>query len=89
MEELTAQITEDEQLQLWVKGKSVHCDQCCPDFSCCRPELLAPPEVRRAYQVANQKERSKYLGAFLGEAIATYDPKAKVYIAGITEEEPN
>ena len=33
------------QLDEWVKGNPIHNnvdDECCPDFSCCRPELLAP-----------------------------------------------
>lgn len=42
-------MTPNEQLELWVRGKSVHNDErdeCCPDFSCCSPELLAPEHER-------------------------------------------
>ena len=31
------------QLRMWIHGVSIHnafSDECCPDFSCCRPELL-------------------------------------------------
>ena len=37
-------MTAKEQLDKWVAGDSVHDyenDQCCPDFSCCNPDLAA------------------------------------------------
>lgn len=43
--------------------------ECCPDFSCCRPELLAPREVREAFAAASEQERMRYLAMFLGAAI--------------------
>ncbi len=53
----------DVQLDLWLKGVSVHTkppegveDECCHDFSCCYPELLLPLAERQAYV---QKRRSK------------------------------
>ncbi len=33
----------DNQLEEWVKGISIHNtkdEECCPDFSCCKPEFL-------------------------------------------------
>ena len=72
--------TSDEQLTLWLNGTSVHLRskrhgesyQCCPDFSCCKPELLAPTSVRRAY-VNKPAEREgmliKFLGAMIGSAM--------------------
>jgi len=62
----------DEQLALWVSGESVHNsarDECCPDFSCCQPSLLQPPEVRQAFADASPDEREKWLMVFLGSAV--------------------
>lgn len=79
-----------KQLRLWVKGKSVHdkCkkgDQCCPDFSCCMPELKAPKEERELFQqlyLANRHEEcERMLMMFLGRALPLITDK-KVYIAG-------
>lgn len=44
----------EEHLDAWVAGRSVHDDEdlCCPDFSCCFPELLWPVEQRRAFKAA-------------------------------------
>lgn len=77
--------TFDQQLLDWVKGNSIHNavrDECCPDFSCCRPELLAPLEEREHFLVATEPERTRMLGMFLGRAMATIKPEKKVYIAG-------
>ena len=73
-----------EQLDSWVEGKSIHLpEQCCPDFSCCRPELLAPKEVREvfaaAYKTDNEAVQMRMLMEFLSKA---FDTK-KVYIAGL------
>lgn len=78
-------MTPDEQLRLWVEGNSVHNDddeggECCPDFSCCRPELLAPREIREAFVRAGAAERHKYLYGFLGAALAGYTKR--VHVAG-------
>lgn len=40
------------QLCRWAAGEPVHDMErngCVPDFSCCRPELLVPLEVRELY----------------------------------------
>jgi hypothetical protein len=45
-------MTPDEQLELWLAGNSVHnpdTDECCPDFSCCVPELQMGPEERQKH----------------------------------------
>jgi len=49
-------MTREEQLDLWLDGKSVHNDDanfdesgCCPDFSCCKPELLVSIEDRELF----------------------------------------
>jgi len=74
-----------KQLELWVKGESVHNDErgeCCPDFSCCKPYLLAPKHERKAFLEADQKGDSKtttsMLYEFLGRSFASPD----VYVAG-------
>jgi len=44
------------QLALWVEGRSLHDhdrDECVPDYSCCRPELAVPKEVRELYLKAH------------------------------------
>lgn len=83
-------MTYEEQLQLWVEGKSVHDsdekgEQCCPDFSCCRPELQVPKEERELFQQLYLEEKhsesERMLMMFLGRAISLLTDK-KVYIAG-------
>jgi hypothetical protein len=40
-------LSPDQQLAEWVNGLSVCHNsegECCPDFSCCQPQLLWPPE---------------------------------------------
>lgn len=48
------------QLEEWVAGRSLHCDsldQCCPDFSCCEPSLLAEKDERERFLAAwNEKD---------------------------------
>ena len=70
--------THEEQLQLWVAGESVHVRssgdegyECCPDFSCCEPDMLVPVEIRKAFQVASTEARQKYLMTFLSDIITT------------------
>ena len=79
----------DEQLDQWVKGSSVHLgdgdeSQCCPDFSCCQPRLLAPKEVREKFRDADEETRLGMLGYFLSAAIdlAAKGSGKTVYIAG-------
>lgn len=64
----------EEQLNLWVAGESVHVTvsgrkrgttDCCPDFSCCQPELLQPVEVRQAFVNATEDDRHLFLLRFL------------------------
>ena len=52
-------MTPMRQLERWVKGESVHnstTDECCPDFSCCSPNLLWPKEKRVAFAEASVEE---------------------------------
>ena len=78
-------MTPEEQLDLWIEGKSVHNkerDECCPDFSCCEPSLLAPKEARIAFKKANEETRMGMLGVFLSGAVSKAAEEARVYIAG-------
>lgn len=73
----------DTQLAEWVKGNPVHAEHgCCPDFSCCKPSLLAPVEVRQKFAAADDKTRTMFLIGFLGAAMAEAGLAKKVYIAG-------
>ena len=81
-----------EQVRVWaLEDKSIHNkerDECCPDFSCCTPELLAPKAVRELYYRAelsgNHKVVERLLGEFLGKMVDNMPDKRKrkIYIAG-------
>lgn len=82
-------MTNNEQLLKWVKGESVHNNelgQCCPDFSCCNPDMNTSLEVRELFMEAHlnddESQKMKLLGMFLGQAISTISDK-KVYIGGV------
>ncbi len=53
-------LTPERQLKEWQAGRP-QCpntdSECCPDFSCCKAELLAPPDIRDAYIAATREER--------------------------------
>ena len=72
-------MTSDEQLERWVAGDPQHNHdlpdggECCPDFSCCRPELLAPVEVRETFAKATEEQRDGMLMMFLGGLIAGHE----------------
>lgn len=85
-------ITPQEQLRRWVDGDPVHTidpDQCCPDFSCCQPHLLADVEIRRAFAAASDQDRYGLLLGFLGSLIQS-DPelsKKNIEIVGTDRAE--
>ena len=79
-----------QQTSEWLNGNPQHNkvdDECCPDFSCCQPDLLAPKEVREIFynaeKTGNQKLIDRMLGEFLSKMVATKFPNKKVYIAGV------
>lgn len=75
-------MTPAEQLDLWVEGKSCCPNdrgECCPDFSCCVPEVLAPLEMRQMFRDAPERREAMLFG-FLGAALATQP--VSVYVAG-------
>ena len=72
-----APVREARQLNRWLRGQSFHLefpDLCTPDFSCCRPDLLAPVEERELYVQAHNAGDAKTLTRlecmFLGRLIA-------------------
>ena len=72
-----------KQLQSWLEGKPVHDtvnDQCCPDFSGCVPELLAPFETRKAFVEGDADTRMVMLSMFLGGAVQSLAPNTDVYV---------
>jgi len=74
-------MTCDEQLAKWVDGDSIHNetrDECCPDFSYCNPELLAPEHERQAFAQGDEATRMQMLMTFLGKLLEGQ----KVHIAG-------
>lgn len=77
-------MTYDEQLAQWVEGRPAHGNQCCPDFSCCRPELLAPESVRKifmaAHRAGNENVTTRMLMEFLSKALAG---SHEIHIAGL------
>ena len=81
---MTFSMTYLDQLDSWVSGLPKHGDQCCPDFSCCQPDLLAPKDVREvfvaAYKAKNESVTMRMLMEFLGRAFAT---GKKAYIVGL------
>ena len=51
-------VTEADQLELWLMGKSIHTeDGCVPDFSCCAPSLQASLEERWIFVNSYQEKR--------------------------------
>ena len=76
-------MTYAEQLDAWVAGNPIHkqdTNECCPDFSCCRPELGIPIEQRILFR-DHPEHRHEMLMVFLGAAISSMTDK-KVYLAG-------
>ena len=82
-------MTISEQVARWVAGESVHNaarDECCPDFSCCQPEMQWAEPRRREFQEAclagdDEKVEGMLFGA-LTRAIAELDGDARVHVAG-------
>jgi len=80
-------VTQKKQLELWLKGTSRHdyeSGQCCPDFSCCNPELLASETERKlfydAYYRGDEEQKTMLLCGFLGALMAALGKNA--YVAG-------
>lgn len=80
-------MTSHEQLKKWMEGESVHDKEyntCVPDFSCCKPELLADKPTRQMFYHAvlhNQEDVIiAMLFSFLAKAIEYSGVKKEIYI---------
>jgi len=62
-------------------------DECCPDFSCCQPELLADEKTRRAFAEADDETRMSMLGMFLGAGLGRLVEDGDVYLSGFDDPE--
>jgi hypothetical protein len=89
-------MTHQEQLTLWVEGTPVHRgkkedpdNECCPDFSCCKPELLQPKAVREAYVVAQGEARMKFWALFLQAACSALAPDKSFHVGCDKPTEPS
>lgn len=63
LNELAVKTRKAEQLEQWLNGNCIHMridghQHCCPDMSCCHPELLAPFLIRRLYVEAFLKNNA-------------------------------
>ena len=79
-------MTPDEQLEKWVAGNPIHNNtrefggrvlqggECCPDFSCCHAQLLAPLEEREKFR-DNPKARPQMLMNFLSRFLESQGHK--------------
>lgn len=73
----------EQQLELWVQGNSVHNrehDHCCPDFSCCFPELAVDLDVRQRFARAindNEIDVINHMLQFFYEALQIYQWREK------------
>lgn len=75
-------ITPEQQELDWVNGKP-SCPntsgECCPDFSCCRPNLLWEKKMRDKFHTADQGTRHKMMMLALS-ALLEDASKKKVHI---------
>lgn len=86
------------QLREWCEGRPYHNPyspdgahgpertdgECCPDFSCCKPENIWSKERRYAFLAASGADRERML---FGALFNLVDPD-KTYIAGAEEPKP-
>lgn len=78
-------MTSDEQLERWLEGDPVHNegrDECCPDFSCCRPDLLVEREVREAFMQAHKSGNELLKHNLCMMFLTVMVGNEKVHIAG-------
>ncbi len=76
-------MTSEQQLELWVKGDP-RCPndqgECCPDFSCCRRELLLPLAERERF-VAEPSRREEMMMGALAKSLSLEGQVATVLAA--------
>lgn len=72
------------QLKNWLEGISIHNhtdNECCPDYSCCKPELLQPVKIRKEYIKADEEQRSIMEFDFMLKGIKKEYPKKVIQIS--------
>lgn len=77
------------QVEEWVKGNSQHNyidNECCPDFSCCKPEMLVDEVTRKMFKNGTEKQRESFMYTFLANAIAICAPGKKAFICNGKDE---
>lgn len=79
--------TGQEQLQRWLEGRSCHTPvghdfECCPDFSCCYPSLMATQEERERFIRGDRKTRDAMCGSFLVRLMELNVSDGKVHVIG-------
>ncbi len=80
-------MTNDEQTERWASGESVHNGkeridgECCPDFSCCVPELLWP-KARREFFRDHPDAREEMLFGALAQGVQHMGKEDDVYLTG-------
>lgn len=65
-------LTPMRQLEEWVKGRPAcpnTSGECCPDFSCCNPDLLWHGTLREAFLAANPSDRETMLMGALADML--------------------
>jgi hypothetical protein len=65
-----------EQLDLWINNISAHnkeTDECCPDFSCCRQDIITPRHIKLSFKTAyleqDDNKINQMLMLFLGQLL--------------------
>lgn len=69
-----------------VKQIQIEGGECCPDFSCCNPNLKWDKAMRLAFRDANQEDRGAMAIAGLAGLMEQEAPEAKVHIAGTSHQ---
>ena len=79
-----AKMTVERQLKLWANGDA-HCPnehgECCPDFSCCKPQLMWPEEQRQLFLTSPKATRELMLLGSLVSFAESLGSKVKINVA--------
>jgi hypothetical protein len=96
-----------DQLNKWVDGNPIHNNidnECCPDFSCCKSELLQPRKIRETFkEVSIKADKEEFnpnyhpyddakmgmLSSFLAPVVSSALSGKNIHIAGQSKTELN
>ena len=76
----------EEQLKMWRVGISMHnleTDECCPDFSCCKPWCKASDDDRRKYCAAYAAGETAVVNTMLGQFLRRAYPQLSIDVLGV------